>query len=482
MGQQSSRLLELSSTKFTLTGFRHHSDCTMTRRDFVLALWFFMLVFTTEANSSCNPEQVIWTNAVGKAGFKCLDCPSCPPGSEPSVPCGTKIENWTSISCVPCQLGKTYSDKNDTAHCKPCTVCSAGRAILKNCTLESNSQCSECEEGLYPEPLSFSCRRCSECCGDEKDLVASECRRYKYKCQVRSTPCSKKIRSTILALGLKKTTSPPTIALKDQPTNLVVMKETRSSIIPTRVVDKDVPTDMAKVVIISLAAVVVTVVSLRTFVQIVIRKCGTPRDTQKPSGELESTNIENSSPQIEVRCEVNRPASQSNGSISLPLNPVFTPASGSTTPLHNCGESSGKSGPPLPKSQDSAWSQPNRSSPPADVEYTVDPDDVNLEELEENHQDVFDWMCNELDAMQRDRWDFERLAFRYNIPSTISKSLKNAFQRNGSPSYALMAHLRAKYPDLPLHHIIKNLKIIGRNDIASRLRPYLKNNVVSSLA
>lgn len=271
MGQQSSRLLEICSTKFTSTGL-HHSVCTIARKDLIIALWFFMLVFTIEANSSCNPEQIV------------------------------------------------------------------------------------------------------------------------------------------------------------------------------------------------------------------VKKCRGLRDTRDSSGDVESRNGDESSPQSKALCESNQPDSQSNGSISPFLNRVFIQTSGSKTLHHICGESSGKSWPPLPQSQDSTSSQPYPFSPHAYVEYTVNPDELTLMGLEENYLDVFDWMCEELDAMQRDRWDFERLAFKYNIPSTISKSLKNAFQRNGSPSYALMAHLRAKYPDLPLHHIIKNLKIIGRNDIAWRLRPYLKNNVVSSLA
>ena len=109
-------------------------------------------------------------------------------------------------------------------------------------------------------------------------------------------------------------------------------------------------------------------------------------------------------------------------------------------------------------------------------------EDVTLEKLEENHHDVFDWMCTELEDIKRGRWDFESLAFQYKIQVTILKSLKNAFQRNGSPSHELMDHLKATYPNLPLHHVINNLEKIGRNDIAQGLRPYLKKNGDISLA
>lgn len=479
MGQQSSRLLELSSTKFTSTGL-HHSVCTMmTRKDIVAALWLFMLVCSIGANFSCKPEQIIWTNAAGKARYQCLDCPSCPAGSEPSVPCGTKIENWTDIHCVPFQLGKTYSNKYDKAHCKPCTVCSTGKAILKNCTLESNSKCSRCKEGYYYKPLSFSCDPCSECCGDEKDLNASECSSYKHKCKVRSTPCKKQIRSTKSTLRLTKPTPRSSITLKHQLKNSIVTKETRSSMMPTRVVDKDAPTDIGKIGKILLVAVAV-VVSFKIFVAIVITKCGRPRNTLKPSGALESTSIEKSSPKIKARCKSSRPASQSNGSISPSLHPVKT--SGSMTILHNWWESSDESRPPIPQSQDSASLPPSWSNAPAHVEYAVNPEDVTLEKLEENHHDVFDWMCTELEDNKRGRWDFESLAFQYKIQFTILKSLKNAFQRNGSPCHELMDHLKATHPNLPLHHVINNLEKIGRNDIAQGLRLCLKKNGDISLA
>ena len=313
----------------------------------------------------CKPEQIIWTNAAGKAGYQCLDCPSCPAGSEPSVPCGTKIENWTDIHCVPCQIGKTYSDKYDKAHCKPCTVCSTGKAILKNCTLQSNSKCSRCKKGYYYKPLSFSCDPCSECCGDEKDLVESECISYKHKCKVRSTPCNKQIRSTKSTLRLTKPTPPPSIVSTHQPASSIVVKETKSSIMPTQVVDNDAPTDIGKIGIILLAAVAV-VVSLGIFVAIVITKCGRPRNTRKPSGEQESTSIEKSSPKIKA-------ASQSNESISPSLHPVFIQSSGSMTLFHNWCESSDGSGLPIPQSQDSASLHPSRSNAPAHVEYAVSP-------------------------------------------------------------------------------------------------------------
>lgn len=102
---------------------------------------------------------------------------------------------------------------------------------------------------------------------------------------------------------------------------------------------------------------------------------------------------------------------------------------------------------------------------------------MTLEELEKNYLPVFDWMCKELDNRRRPgtRWDFESLASYYNdISLTIRNSLRNEFHsERGSPSDVLMSHVKTKYPDYPLRHLVANLKSIGRNDIAQKLMPYM---------
>ena len=70
-------------------------------------------------------------------------------------------------------------------------MCSEGKAVKKNCTLFSNSDCDDkCAHGFYSEPFIFDCFRCSQCCGDAKDEIAKECANYGKKCKVRSAPCS----------------------------------------------------------------------------------------------------------------------------------------------------------------------------------------------------------------------------------------------------------------------------------------------------
>ena len=142
------------------------------------------------ADFPCKTEQIHWTATSGKR-HKCLECPDCPAGSQPSVPCGSSVAYGTPVHCIPCQLGKTYSNKYGKEACKACTLCSQGKAIKKNCTLFSNSECDDkCSHGFYSVPFVFGCFRCIQCCGDGKDEIAKECANFEKKCKVRSAPCS----------------------------------------------------------------------------------------------------------------------------------------------------------------------------------------------------------------------------------------------------------------------------------------------------
>ena len=142
------------------------------------------------ADFPCKTEQIHWTATPGKR-YKCLECPDCPAGSQPSVPCGSSVAYGTPVHCISCQLGKTYSDKYGKEACKACTVCSEGKVVKKNCTLFSNSDCDDkCAHGFYSAPFIFSCFPCTQCCNDSKDEIVEECESYGKKCKVRSAPCT----------------------------------------------------------------------------------------------------------------------------------------------------------------------------------------------------------------------------------------------------------------------------------------------------
>lgn len=164
---------------------------------------FTLQAYEVNPEKSCKPDQIVWKS---DTRFKCLDCPDCPAGSQPSVPCGSSVEYRTPVHCVKCTLGRTYSNIYGKSQCQECTVCSEGRAIKNNCSLFANSECDDkCIDGYYHEALTSDCFRCTECCGDEDDEKAMDCAGGKKKCKIRSTgkPCKRKESST----GATTTTS-----------------------------------------------------------------------------------------------------------------------------------------------------------------------------------------------------------------------------------------------------------------------------------
>ena len=101
---------------------------------------------------------------------------------------------------------------------------------------------------------------------------------------------------------------------------------------------------------------------------------------------------------------------------------------------------------------------------------------MTLEKLDENHVETFEWMCMKLDEKRSGmRYDFEKLASCYKISLTARDSLKQEFHR-GSPSQALMAHIKAEHPNLPIYQLIEDLEKIGRKDIAEGLKPHVFGN------
>ena len=157
---------------------------------------FTLQVFEVNGENTCKPDQILWKS---DTKYKCLECPECPKGSQPSVPCGSSVKYKTPVHCVPCDLGRTYSNSYGKSQCQSCTVCSKGRGIKKNCTSFANTECDDkCIVGYYYEPFIFRCFRCAECCGDEHDENATDCASGEKKCKIRSAgkPCNRKDTST----------------------------------------------------------------------------------------------------------------------------------------------------------------------------------------------------------------------------------------------------------------------------------------------
>ena len=96
---------------------------------------------------------------------------------------------------------------------------------------------------------------------------------------------------------------------------------------------------------------------------------------------------------------------------------------------------------------------------------------MTLVELDENYVEAFDWMCAKLDDKRSGmRYDFEKLASFCKISLAARDSLKHEFQSGNTPSCAVMGHIKAKHPHLPIHKLIEDLENIGRIDIAEGLK------------
>lgn len=123
------RALRLAYSRSTYLKSRRstRSYGTAAKKVIIVAVCFVLTLGRTGADFLCKPDQILLNYTVGKVEYLCLECPACPPGSQPSVPCGDTIKNWTAIHCVPCLLGKEFSDNYDKAPCAACTVCSKGR-------------------------------------------------------------------------------------------------------------------------------------------------------------------------------------------------------------------------------------------------------------------------------------------------------------------------------------------------------------------
>lgn len=111
------------------------------------SLFISFAIKPTEARCSQIREFTILDS--NNHGESCSKCPTCPPGKGLAVQCGSKVKNGTFIGCENCE-NDTYSDTNDTSHCKPCNQCGS-RIMHGKCTPRQNSNCSmtSCIPGYY---------------------------------------------------------------------------------------------------------------------------------------------------------------------------------------------------------------------------------------------------------------------------------------------------------------------------------------------
>lgn len=91
--------------------------------------------------SRCQPNQITWISST-KEKYECLDCPICPPGFEPSHPCGSTVPYGVLITCVQCREGETFSATTDREQCAPCSLCGPRRQrLIARCTKYFDTIC-----------------------------------------------------------------------------------------------------------------------------------------------------------------------------------------------------------------------------------------------------------------------------------------------------------------------------------------------------
>lgn len=139
------------------------------------------LVFPTASAKPANPckETQQWFEKADGAP-ECVDCQPCPPGQTVLPECGNSkpLPPDTMGGCVPCELGKSFSNEHGTSVCSPCSSCAKDQVVIKNCSRQADIQCgNKCySKDRYYDKSIGDCLKCSKCCHDDRDVVEGECK------------------------------------------------------------------------------------------------------------------------------------------------------------------------------------------------------------------------------------------------------------------------------------------------------------------
>ena len=329
---------------------------------------------------------------------KCFDCPDCLPGSEPSIPCGTSVNDRPDIHCVSCKLGETYSDKYDKSQCKACTICSKGKAVKNSCTFTTNAICdNKCGPGFYTVNLISSCLPCAQCCGDGMDELAAECANDKKKCKMRSSLCTyvqttppkpfernSNISSTLpttQTVSLESDTTTMTVNEQEE----LVLDEISTSITPSPAMnnkesttERVVPGKQDWTVVVVILLVIVLAFCVVMFVYVTVKKCFRLRSSGKHGSYRTSDGEASPRPHSSASYQPSQESAplllllsrgsespQPSGSESSQSSGLESPQpSGSESPQPSGSESSQSSGLESPQPKGYESSQPSGSESP----------------------------------------------------------------------------------------------------------------------
>ena len=126
------------------------------RAPFLITTILVTLLKTTESCST--KEFTLYDPNNPDALETCKRCQTCPPGQGLEKQCGSRVPYGTSTGCKPCVYNETYSEKNDTSHCKPCNQCGF-KTELQKCTPWQNSRCAAtCRSGYIMDPVVDECK------------------------------------------------------------------------------------------------------------------------------------------------------------------------------------------------------------------------------------------------------------------------------------------------------------------------------------
>ena len=133
-----------------------------------LAKTVFLFQFSQAETGTCKYDEYSIKSESGN--LTCLACHKCRAGFGLFPQCGIEIKgNETRNECKPCILGKTYSEDEDISSCKPCGSCADHQTIVKNCTLDSASQCKDMP--FYKQCDVNTAKNCKPKCQNDQYVV-----------------------------------------------------------------------------------------------------------------------------------------------------------------------------------------------------------------------------------------------------------------------------------------------------------------------
>ncbi|XP_022798274.1 uncharacterized protein LOC111336429 isoform X2 [Stylophora pistillata] len=101
----------------------------------------------------------------------CLPCPLCSEEFGLTKPCGSVVTDGAIPKCELPILGKKFVNQHGIL--QSCKSCAIGEDVVANCSIKSDTICSECKLGFYLNDQTNICEECFWCCrhSDSKNFM-----------------------------------------------------------------------------------------------------------------------------------------------------------------------------------------------------------------------------------------------------------------------------------------------------------------------